>query len=86
MQSIQKNAIKHLPLENIIDLLLNINLPLEITNYLLDRFDNDSSCISKEYFHNLYLQINQTNKKSHNPILERMVEIMECNKIYVDLE
>jgi hypothetical protein len=86
MQSIQKITIKQLSLENIIDLLLNINLPLETTNYLLDRFDNNTSCISKEYFNKLYLQIKQTNKSLCEPILERMIEILDCNKIYVDLE
>ena len=85
MQSIQQIAIKKLPLEKIVYILLNYNIPVILTQYLLDRFDNNTSCISKEYFHKIYLQINQTNKL-HNPILERMIDIMDCNEIYVYLE
>ena len=87
IQSIQQIAIQKLPLEKIIDLLLNYDIPPMSTQYLLDRFDNDTSCISKEYFTNLYLQINQTNKSQNkNPILEKMIDLLDNNKIYVDLE
>jgi hypothetical protein len=88
MQSMQKIAIKKIPLENIIDLLLNFDIPPLSTQYLLDQFDNYTPYISKEYFTNLYLQINNSNKsnKFNNQILERMIEIMDCNKIYLDLE
>jgi len=84
----QKIAIKKISLEKIIDLLLNFNIPPMSTQYLLDRFDNDIPYISKEYFTNLYLQINNSNKsnKLKNHVLEKMIEIMDCNKIYVDLE
>jgi hypothetical protein len=87
MNTIQKIAIKQISLENIIYLLLNFVIPQTTIEDLLDRFDNDTSFISKEYFNNLYLQIKQTNKsKLRDPILERMIEIMESNEIYVDLE
>ena len=85
MQSIQKIAIKKIPLENIIDLLLNYDIPPMTTLYLLDRFDRDTSCISKEYFTNLYLQINDSNK-SENKVLEKMIDLLDNNKIYVELE
>lgn len=85
MHSIQNIAIKKLPLENIIYVLLNYDIPTTTNQYLLDKFDNDTSFISKEYFTNLHLQLNQTNK-SDNPVLEKMIEIMVNNKIYVDLE
>ena len=88
MQTIQKITIKKIPLEKIIDLLLNYDVPPMTTQYLLDRFDNDTSCISKEYFTNLYLQINDSNKsnKLQNHVLEKMIDLLDNNKIYVDLE
>jgi len=99
MQCIQKIATQKIPLENIIDLLLNINLPLTTQQYLLDKFDRDTSCISKEYFTILHLQLNQTNKLQNNnnnnnnnynnnkiSILEKMIDLLDNNKIYVDLE
>jgi hypothetical protein len=90
MQSIQKIATQKIPLENIINLLLNINLPHTTQQYLLDKFDRDTSCISKEYFTILHLQLNQTNKLQNNnnkiSILEKMIDLLDNNKIYVDLE
>ena len=88
MQSMQKIAIKKIPLEKIIHILLNYDIPTTTKQYLLDRFDNVIPYISKEYFTILYLQIKQSNKSKsdNNQILEKMIEIMECNQIYLDLE
>ena len=61
----QQIAIQKLPLEKIVYILLNYNIPVILTQCLLDRFDNDTACISKEYFTNLYLQIKQSNKPEH---------------------
>lgn len=83
----QQIAIQKLPLEKIVYILLNYNIPVILTQYLLDRFDNDTACISKEHFTNLYLQIKQSNKsQNNNPILEKMIDLLDNNEIYVDLE
>ena len=83
----QQIAIQKLPLEKIVYILLNYNIPVILTQYLLDQFDNNTSFISKEYFTNLYLQIKQSNKSQNkNDNLEKMIDLMERNEIYVDLE